>query len=201
MTVITRYVTLAVASVDTPASTIGTLPATSHLAAIAMLVAERHNQDEWRFVVHAEAIGAGESEDRLLAWASTALPDRGTVLGWQLAETVLPPLLAASEAGDPVTGRTFLDRLLRLVTAPSIDLAVEHGGAGAPPSPELVLPGGIGADTLDAAGVESAWAFGHTRRLVAHVEALAIATWRLWLARSSEADLAARVAFEAWVAS
>jgi len=199
MTVTDRYVSLAVASVDTPASTTGTLPATSQLAAIAMLIAERHAGGAWQFVLHAEAIGAGESEDRLLAWASTALPDRGTMLGWQLAEKVLPPLLAASEAGDPGTGRTFLDRLLRLVTAPSIDLAVDHGGTGAPPCSELVLPGGISAPTLDAAGVESAWSFGNTRRLVAHVEAQATATWRLWLG-GTDAGPAARAAFEAWLA-
>lgn len=193
-----RFVSLAIASTDVPASTEGTRPATSHLAAIAMFIAERDRDGAWRFSREQHAIAAGESEDVLLAWAMQTLPDSGVVLGWQLAEAIVPPLLDAGASGDPEIGRAFLDRLMRLVTAPSIDLAIPHGGAGAPPLAVAAGEHGISAPTATAANVESAWAFGDVQWLRDYVAARAIATWRLWLAESNGTSAAASLAFADW---
>lgn len=194
-----RFVSLAIAAVPVPASTDDTHPATTHLAAIGILIAERDRDGAWSFRNERCAIGAGDGEDRLLGWAVANLPERGTMIGWQLADRILPPLLDAGTTGDPETGRAFLDRLIKLVTAPSIDLAVPHGGAGAPPLGEVIARRGIACDAMRDEDVESAWAFGNVSRLHDHVSALVIATWRLWLVESNGTAGAASAAFEAWL--
>jgi hypothetical protein len=192
------FVSLAIASIDVPASEQGALPATSHLAAIAMFIAERDRDGAWSFFREQHAIAAGESEDVLLAWATQTLPNSGVVLGWQLAEAIVPPLLDAG--GDPEIGRAFLDRLMKLVTAPSIDLAIPHGGAGAPLLAGIAGEHGISAPAATAADVESAWAFGNVQWLRDHVAARAIATWRLRLAEANGTAGAASAAFADWIA-
>lgn len=194
-----RFVSLAIASIEVPASTEGTLPATSHLAAIAMFIAERDRNGAWSFSHEQQAIAAGESEDVLLAWATHTLPDSGVMLGWQLVEAIVPPLLDAGTSGDPEIGRAFLDRLMKVVTAPSIDLAIRHGGAGAPPLAVIAGEHGISAPAATAADIESAWAFGNVQWLRDHVAARAIAIWRLWLAESNGTAAAASVAFADWL--
>lgn len=195
----TCYITLAVATVDTPPSTGGTVPPMSHLAAIAMLIAERGADDGWRFELKRHAIEAGDGEDLLLAWATHALPRHGVLLGWQLAERIMPVLIDASSTGDPGIARTFLDRLLKLVTLPSIELAVPHGGAGAAPFDDVAARCGIHICPLSADARESAWAFGDTGRLQRHVEAEAVALWQLCLADSAEMQTPTRAATAAWL--
>lgn len=199
MTYVARFVSLAVATVHAPASTTGTLPATSHLAAIGMLVAERRCEQDWRFSLHTHAVGAGDGEDRLLAWATGVLPDSGIVIGWKLAEAVLPPLLDAGATGDPEISRAFLDQLLKLVTAPSVDLALPHGGAGAAPLQTVAGRHGIALGAMTEGEIESAWAFGNRRLLAGHVEDCTVATWRLWLAEANGVAAAASQAFESWL--
>ena len=191
-------ISLAVATVDIPAGEANP-PTMSHLAAIAMLIAERDTHDEWHFTLERQAICAGDSEDLLLVWATHAMPDSGIVLGWHLADTILPPLLDAGTAGNPEIGRAFLDRLTKLVTAPSVDLAIPHGGSCAPSFDTVVAVHGMACPAMTAGEIESAWAFGQVDRLRDHVEAQAIATWRLWLAESNGTAAAASAAFAAWL--
>lgn len=196
---ICRFVSLAITTLDTSAATAGSLPAMSHLAAIGMLIAERNPDDQWRFALRRHAIGAGEGEELLLAWATRAMPATGIVIGWQLADAVVTPLLEASNDADPDIARAFLDNLTTLVTTPSIDLAIAHGGAAAPPFAEVVAAQGINLVPLTTAEIESAWSFGDTDRLRADVAASAVAAWRLWLAEANGAGADARAAFEAWL--
>lgn len=118
MTKTCSFVTLAIANVDVDANRHGTHCAMSHLAAIAVLIAERDAECVWSFALKSRAIAAGNGEDALLLWALNALPPTGIVLGWQLVDRVVAPLLDAGTSGDPEVGRAFLDRLTRLVTAP-----------------------------------------------------------------------------------
>ena len=198
MTVVSRFVSLAIAAVDVPVSRTPP-PAMSHLAAIGMLIAQRDANGDWRFSLRSHAIGAGQSEDVLIAWASEAMPPVGIVIGWQLGQRIVPPLLDAGVSGDPETGRTFLDRLSQLVTMPSVDLAVHHGGAGADPMIAVAERHGIVVPDLTVLDIESAWAFGNRSLLTSYVEELAIASWRLWLAEANGAAGTVTAAFEQWI--
>ena len=146
----TRFVALSIATLTSPAATSGSLPRMSYLASIGLFIAQRDDDGRWHFDLASHAIGAGDGENALLAWASDAMPADGIVLGWQLADTVLPPLLDAAEQGDAEIGRAFLERLAKLATGPSVDLAVPHGGAGAPPLATVAAAHGIWSATANA---------------------------------------------------
>lgn len=197
MTIVSRFVSLAVVAVDVPLSRTPP-PGMSHLAAIGMLIAQCNADGDWRFSLRSNAVGAGEGEDGLIAWMSNAMPKEGMVIGWQLAERIVPPLLDAGASGDPEIGRAFLDRLSHLVTMPCVDLAVHHGGAGARPLATIAERHGIAVPDLTPQDIESAWAFGNRPLLSSHVEALAIASWRLWLAEANGTAGAVTGAFEQW---
>lgn len=195
------FVTFAVATIDIDANQHGTHSAMSHLAAIALLIAERDVGGGWTFSLKRHAVAAGSGEDALLLWAINVLPSAGIVLGWQLANRIIAPLLDAGTVGDPEVGRAFLDRLNGLVTAPSIDLAVRHGGVGAPSLAEVAASHGISVLTVDPVATESAWAFGDHAWLRDQVGAEAVAVWRLWLAESNGMAGEASAAFEIWLVS
>ena len=199
MNQLSRFVALAVMHVETPTSIQGTLPAMSHLAAIGMLIAARDAEGQWRFSLVSHATEAGEGEDALLSWATRMMPPSGIVIGWQLAERIVPPLLEAGANGDPDIDRAFLDRFMTLVTAPSVDLAIPHGGAGAPSLTEIVARHGIELPSLTAGQVEAAWALGNRALLRKQVEAMAVATWRLWLAEANGSAGSAATAFDRWL--
>lgn len=194
-----RFVSIAIAAVDIPDAGDSKLLAPTHLTAIGLLIAERDG-DAWQFTLKHQAIAAGSSEKLLLAWATRALPDSGTLIGWQLADDIVQPLIAAGSEGDPEIARRFFDRLMQLVTAPTIDLALHHGGAGAPPLALIAGEHGIETPRTTLAEIESAWAFGERELLRGHVAAQVIATWRLWLAESNGIAAAASAAFERWLA-
>ncbi len=198
MTNTCTFITLAVASIRIDANQHGTHSAMSHLAAMAVLIAERDSVGTWMFRLKRHAVAAGDREDTLLLWALNTLPESGILLGWQLVDQVMAPLLDAATTGDPELGRAFLERLTRLVTAPSVDLAVHHGGIGAPPLAEIAAGHGIDLSVTDSAAVESAWGFGDRAWLRDHVEAEAVAVWRLWLAESNGTAGNASAAFDVW---
>ena len=100
--------------------------------------------------------------------------------------------------GDPDTSAAFLTRFLHLITAPSVDLAIAHGGAGAPPLAEVLARHGIDVPSATPAQIESAWAFGNTGWLCEQADALAIAAWRLWLAEANGIAAAVSRRFERW---
>lgn len=192
------FITLAVASVGIDTNQHGTHAAVSHLAAIAVLVADRDGAGSWSFSLNRRGVAAGEGEDTLLLWSLNILPTTGTVIGWQLADRIVAPLLDAGTTGDPELGRAFLDRLTSLVSAPSVDLAIAHGGVSAPPLTEAAARHGIDAPPTDPAAVASAWGFGERRWLRDVVAEEAVAVWRLWLAESNGMAAEASAAFEAW---
>lgn len=201
MTNTCSFITLAVASVRLDANQRGTHAAMSHLAAMAVLIAERGPDGTWAFSLKRHAVAAGDREDSLLLWALNALPQSGIVLGWQLADRAMAPLLDAATTGDPALGRAFLDRLTRLMTAPSVDLAIHHGGVAAPPLAEVAAGHGIDVPVAGSDAVESAWGFGDRAWLRDHVEREAVAVWRLWLAESNGTAGNTRAAFEAWLSA
>ncbi|CAM3297314.1 hypothetical protein SPAN111604_15035 [Sphingomonas antarctica] len=197
----TCFVTLAVATIDVPAARDSALPATKIVAAIAMLVARRDDAGDWHFALERQAIGAGTGEDALLTWATPLMPDAGTVIGWQLPDRVVGPLLDAAAIGDADIGRDFLDRMMALVTSPSIDLAIGHGGAGAPDLATVCADRHIALYSQSAGHIASAWSFGELQPLTNQVSCEAIAVWQLWLAQSNGHAAAASDAFADWLAN
>ncbi len=195
------FIAITVLTVDSPAGAEGTWPAMTHLAAIAMLIVKRDPAGGWTFALKHQAIGAGTGEGVLLAWAADVMPDHAIAIGWQIADMVVTPLLEAAREGDPDIATAFLARLAKLVTAPSIDLAVPHGGAGAPPLKEVAAHRGIELAALSPGQVESAWAFGNVGWLCDEADAQAIACLRLWLAEANGTAEAPSEAFEAWLAN
>jgi hypothetical protein len=192
------FVSLAVITASTPPSQ-NSIPAMRHLAAIALLVFERDADSGWHFSLDRRAIGSGTSVDILLRWATDVLPERGIVIGWQLTDQVVAPLLGAARESDPDIAAAFLARLMALVTAPNVDLALAHGGAAAPPLATILSAHGIDAGLATLAEIESGWALGQTGWLCRQAEAEAIAAWRLWLAEANGIARVPAAAFEHWL--
>ena len=168
----TRFVALSIATVTSPAASNGSLSSMSHLAGIGLLIAERDSDHCWHFDLES---------------------------CWRRADSVLPPLLDAAGEGDAEIGLAFLDRLAKLVTGLSVDLAVPHGGAGAPAFNDIAAIRGIAVGTMTAAAIESVWSFGETVGVREHVEADALALWQLWLLEGNGRAAAASEAFAAWL--
>lgn len=193
------FITLAVAAIPTSSFFVRPDGFDHFLAAISILVTHRDENDRWHFRIERNAIGSGQREDILLTWADAVLPEAGIVLGWQLADEIISPLLSATKDADPEVAQAFLNKLTKLLTAASVDLALEHGGEGAPSFSEVLKPHRIPLPALPRDQIETAWTLGQTTRLKAHVEAQAVASWRLWLAEAGPAADDIRAAFNAWL--
>ena len=196
----TRFVTLSLTSVIVPASKFGHYGETQQLVGIAMLIADRDSNDRWHFEIKSSAIPAGTSEETLLLWLTHAMPEAGTVIGWQLGDDIVDPMLDAASDCDPEVGSAFLNRLMKLVTGASIDLAINHGGANAPLLQQIAAQQGISITPLSPAQIESAWATGDVGALRDDVTAQVIAVWKLWLKESNGTAASVSDAFSDWLA-
>jgi hypothetical protein len=173
-------------------------PDTTHLAGLGILIA-RSEPTGWSFNLSALATSASEGEAPLLEWALSLLPDGGKVAGWRLAEDVVAPLLSAAQSVEPELSQAFLQRLFALVTAPSDDLALDHGGASAAPLGQHLLSLGLGGQPLTATQLEQAWTSARAAPILAQLKNEATALLHLWSMRSPErAEL--RVAMGRWIA-
>lgn len=193
-----RFVTLTTAVVTTPAT--ASTAALTHLAGLAMLVAERDERPRWTFTVHANVAEAGDGEARLLQWTADRLPPRATLIGWQLADRVLPPLLDAAAHAPPVIALHFTSRFARLASGVSIDVAIEHGGAGAPLFSTVAAAGGIAVAELGEESLFTSWAFGTLDGVSAALADEAVALWRFWVASAGGAAAGAATATAQWLA-
>lgn len=174
-----RYVTLSIATIDTPAS--NSLPAFTHLIGLSMLIVERDQDGRWSFSL--EVATADGSEAQLLEWVADHLPYPATVIGWQVGERLVPALLDAAEHAEAPLAHHFTSRCARTFTSPCIDLAVDHGGVAAPPLAEVAAAAGIAIVTLDDEQRFNAWVFSMLEPVRQQLEQEAIALWRLWLER------------------
>jgi len=201
MKINTRFVTLALTSVTIPASTTGHYGETQQVVGVAMLIAEREAAAEpWAFELKWNVIPAGASEEVLLLWLTEALPEEGTLIGWQLGDDIVDPLLDAASDNDPEIAGGFLDRLMKLATGASVDLSVAHGGHNALSLQDVARKYAIRIEPLSSAEIESAWAVGDLNVLRDDVRARMIAAWQLWLAQSNGAADALNRSFTDWFA-
>jgi hypothetical protein len=195
-----RFVTLTTAVVDTPATATGS-PALSRLLGLAMLIAEREENGSWSFTLHADVVEAGESASRLLEWAADRMPHPAVVIGWQLAEGVVAPLLDAAQHAEHVVGQYLIARLSRLLTGLSIDLAIVHGGASAPTFSIIAERARLEMMAMDDDALFTCWAFGTLDPVRDYLAAEAIALWRYWLREAGDDAAGADAATAAWSAA
>ena len=195
----TRFVTVSLTTVGHSPSRGGGIPARPRLAALAMLVIEQ-TAIGWTFGLRSAAVGAGDSEHRLLAWAADQLPVEGMVVGWGLADRVVTPQLDAAREVDPTIAAPFLDRLIPLVTSPTVDLMLHHGEAAATTFEEVAAGYGIALVAMSPRETETAWTLGDTGRLRRHASEQVLAAWRIWLAGAPRDEFPAKEAFLTWLA-
>lgn len=191
-------IVLTTAACHLPARLTGQDVDAAHLTGLGLLIAQA-DASGWHFKLAAKVTNAGEGEARLLAWAAEMLPAEGRVVGWRLAEDIIPPLLRTAEETEPELSHRFLQRLYGLLTTPSDDLALDHGGAAAPPLKQHLLTLQLVPETLDDAAIQHAWTNARTAPVVAQLKAEVVALLHLWSMRSPH-RAALRVAMGRWLA-
>lgn len=194
----TTFAALAAISVAVPASTNGRHPADRQLVGIGLMIAER-GDDGWRFRRRAAALAAGEPEATLLQWAASELPAAGMLIGWGVDHALLPVLLRTAAGAAPDVATRFLSRLHPLLTGGAVDLAIEHGGAGAPSLEEVAAGMAIYAPSWNAEVLLGRWGIGDTLRLQRDVADEALAIWRVFVRSAGMGGLGAEAATDAWV--
>jgi hypothetical protein len=193
------YVAVTATTVAMPSSNDGT-HAAGQLIGIGILVAERDARGRWRFARRAHALADGDPVDPLLDWAAHRLPADATLIGWDVDHTLMPMLLGAVESATPGSACRFLERLARLTRGGIVDMALDHGGAGAPPLAIVAAECAIYSPAWQPDATVAAWASGRldpARRDLAD-EALAI--WRLFVRLAGVAGIDAEAAIDAWIA-
>lgn len=174
-----RYVTLSVATTETPASQ--NAAALTHLVGCAMLIAERCANGGWSFDLRIATADNGEAG--LLEWLAVRLPDHATVIGWQIGERLTPILIDAIDQAEAPLGYDLASRCALTFTTPCIDLASDMGGVGAPPLADVAGRAGFTIEALDQDQLFTAWAFSSLDGVRRQLEQEVIALWRLWLMR------------------
>jgi hypothetical protein len=193
------YIAVTAATVAMPASTDGVYAADRHLIGIALFIAERDPKGRWRFARRAYAIAAGETEGALLDWAAARLPSEAMLIGWNVDHGLVPALLDAAATAPPTIAHRFLCRLLPLLTGGVVDIALAHGGAGAPTLATVAADMAIYAPTWTVDGTTGAWAVGAVDQLRRHLGDEALAIWRTFVRTAGVTGLSAEAATDAWV--
>ncbi len=187
---------LATASVSLPIERPS--PDAHQLAGIGLLVARR-DEDGWMFGMSAKASTCEAGEKPLLVWALKTLPEEGMIVGWHLAEDVVPALLSAAKDAEPELSHDFLQRVHALLSTPSEDLALDRGGAAAPPLHDHLHAIGLVTESIAPDLVKSAWVNRRTAPLLERLRSDAVSLMHLWL--MTQPDTAeARVAMGRWLA-
>ena len=192
------YVALSIATVPVPGSSDGQHPAEQQLVAIGLMVSAVVD-GRWAFVRRAEAIGAGERDEHLLDWLAREMPSDGTVIGWQLDWHLMPVLIEAATSAGTSTAIACMAKIAKIMRAGTIDLALDHGGASAPPLVDVAADMAIAAALTTPEERMSAWAVGDTGRLRVDAADDALAAWRLFLRFAGTSGLNAEASTEEWI--
>jgi hypothetical protein len=191
-------VALATASYPIPSADDLGSPAARRLAGVGLLIA-RCDEHRWAFDLSAEGCACESAQKPLLEWALKAFPGEGRLVGWRLAEDVVPALLSAAKDAEPELARAFLQRLHGLLTALSDDLALDRGGAAAPPLHDHLRARGLITESIEPGPVEPPWANRRAAALLDQLRSDAVALMHLWLMTQPDAG-DARVAMGRWLA-
>ncbi len=193
------YIAVTAATVAMPASTDGVHAAGQHLIGLALFIAERDRKGRWRFARRVHAIPAGESEGALLEWAAARLPREAIIIGWNVDRRLVPSLLDAAATAPPTIAQRFIGRLFRLLSGGVVDIALGHGGAGAPTLAAVAADMAIYAPAWNVDAVAGAWAVGAIDQLRRDLADEALALWRIFVRSAGVTGLGAEAATDAWV--
>lgn len=193
------YLAVTAATINMPASNDGIHAASQHLIGIALFIAERDRKGRWRFARRAHAISAGEAEGALLDWAAARLPGEAMLISWNADHELVPALLGAAATAPPMVAHRFLERLSRLLAGGVIDMALEHGGAGAPTLAEVATDMAIHAPAWNIDAMTAAWAIGKVDQLRRDLADEVLAIWRTFVRSAGVSGLGAEAATDAWV--
>lgn len=193
------FVALAVATVTIPPVNCETLPGT-HLVGAGLMISTRHGS-RWRFSSESGTIAAGEKEQSLLLWLADRLPMADTLIGWQIDQHVVPPLIDAAAHAEPTIAHHFMVRLARVLRGNVVDLSINRSAraedvASAPGMTPDALLGNWGTDRLDAIrsdlATEAIGTWLHFLRQAQHVGANAERATREWMHRRNSIHLVER---------
>ncbi len=152
-----------------------------YLAGISLFHIVEQAPGEFDAVIAVQAAPAGSkiNDAALIRWLTDQLHEPATLVGWRLAEGVVPALLAAATNASPHEDRAFVDALALAVGTGAIDLADRFGGAAAPSFHAVCKDGTI--PTIEPVA-EMLADHGRVRdqAISAMLAANAAATLRLW---------------------
>lgn len=191
-------IAIAIATTTTPPSLTENGP-DRHLIGVALFEVEEHKPGAFLYRYGARTIPAGSSEAILVDWLNGRLPEGRFMIGWKLADDIIPALLEASQVAAPEDARIFIDALAALVSMDAIDLADRRDIAGRTFS-EMCAAGHIPCWPMPEEEVLADWAVGREVELLGFLATNVVAAWRSWaqglrpddsvVARSAEAMLA-----------
>lgn len=146
---------LSTLAVPIPASADGHTAADTLLADVGLVIATPANTGCSHRERHIGAVAAGTGEGVLLEWLLPLPPVSATLVGWRLADAILPSLLSAAADDAPQLGHAILKALARAVSGPAgvwrsrPRSTLLHAGPRSPPSPR---PPGESSPTLTGSG-------------------------------------------------
>ncbi len=173
-------VAITVANVTTPKPPSDGPGTYRFLAGAALFVVEQAAAADLRYRLAVCTVPAGTSEAVLADWLPRYLPSDRLVIGWQLADTIVPALFEAADAASPAAAVDLIDLLSKAITMDSEDLAERHGGMAAPAFREVCAQAGIPAWEMSEEETLGAWSIGRKVELVGMLATNAVAAWRLW---------------------
>ena len=170
-----------------------------HLAGIGLFRLAEPSPGEIDFGIAVRAVpeASNANDALLLRWLADQLEDPATLVGWRLADSIVPALIAASTNASPREDRVFVDALARSVGIGAVDLADRFGGAAAPAF-HAICAGGSIATIAPAAEMLATTGEQRTLAITPMLAANVTATMRLWAnAMPPRADTLHRLADDA----
>ncbi|WP_156678167.1 hypothetical protein [Sphingomonas profundi] len=172
---------------------------TAFLAGIGMLVAELDG-DDWTFGLHIALSSLDQDRSVLVLEAAQVMRAPGHVVGWQLAQTSIPALLTTAGEVAPQLAHAMLDDLAKLLACGSTDLAVDHGGAGAPEFGAYAEALGLPVRKLGREALFEAWQTGEMAPVGTMIASELLAIMHLALLAAGPAKASARRDLGRWLA-
>lgn len=173
-------VAISIASVTTPKPPSAGEGNYRFLAGIGLFEVEQAGPGEFCYRLAVRTIPAGASEAVLADWLMRNLPADRAVIGWDLAEAIVPALFEAAQSQAPQAAADLIDLLSSAVTRDAMDLADLHGGLAAPSFDQVCAALGIATSSMSEGLTLGAWGTGQMNEIAGMLAADAVAVWRLW---------------------
>lgn len=154
-----------------------------YLRGVALFEVEETAPGHFLYSLRVRTIADAVCEAILVDWLAKRLPNGRVMIGWRLAQQVVPGLIEASDAAEPRIAAAMIDTLAAAVTIDAVDLADEDGCAIPPPRGQIGLTRGaaeVPSNVMGQADDETPLA----ETLAADV----IRIWRDWARRLRPGD-------------